>query len=495
MKNKIKLLFSAFLLVLLVVSCDKLERFPTNQIERSQSFETLADAKSWNNGMYARLRGNLYGSRMFTLDIQADQLNATLTYGNRNGSPHRWTEFLANTGILQTVWLGYYRGIADVNVAINGFKNIKPSDASETAELSRYEGEAHFVRALYYHNLVVRYGKMYNPSSAATDLGVPIYLDFDVTVFGERKSVKAVYDQVLSDISVAKSKLASVAGTAGATRLSIDAVKALEARVKFYMQDWKGAKTIADELIGSGKYPLIKTAAGLKAMWHTDSHQEVITALKVSNPNELPNVNIIYLGFISATKNFAPDFLPSQWVVDKYDANDFRKNVYFEQKVVEQNAVTYPGVWAVNKYPGNPALYSGNTNYAHSPILFRIAEMYLISAESALNIPGADALTPLNALRTARNLTALAGITGPVLTDAVRDERFRELAFEGFRLDDLRRWNLGFTRRLPQNTTLINTGSDFDAMVRTASDPKFTWGIPTLEITANPNIGQQNAGW
>ena len=260
------------------------------------------------------------------------------------------------------------------------------------------------------------------------------------------------------------------------------------------MQDWAAAKTISDELIASGEYLLTTTATALKSMWHTDEHQEVIMALKTIQPDETARRNNIYIGLITATGNFAPDFLPSQWVVDMYSDTDHRKSVYFEQKVVEQSKVEYPGIWVVNKYPGNPSLFTGNTNYQHSPILFRIGEMYLISAESALNISGGDALTPLNQLRTARNLPVLTGIDGTTLTTAVRDERFRELAFEGFRLDDLRRWKLGFTRRLPQNTALINTGADFNTMVRTAEDPKFTWGIPTQEITVNPNM-VQNPGW
>ena len=204
-----------------------------------------------------------------------------------------------------------------------------------------------------------------------------------------------MYDQILSDIAVAKTKLSGVAGEKGAIKLNIDVVKALEARVKFYMQDWAAAKTISDELIASGEYLLTTTATALKSMWHTDEHQEVIMALKTIQPDETARRNNIYIGLITATGNFAPDFLPSQWVVDMYSDTDHRKSVYFEQKVVEQSKVEYPGIWVVNKYPGNPSLFTGNTNYQHSPILFRIGEMYLISAESALNISGGDALTPL----------------------------------------------------------------------------------------------------
>jgi hypothetical protein len=121
--------------------------------------------------------------------------------------------------------------------------------------------------------------------------------------------------------------------------------------------------------------------------------------------------------------------------------------------------------------------------------------MYLISAESALNIPGANALTPLNALRQARGLDAVS-VSGDALQTAVRDERFRELAFEGFRLDDLKRWDEGFTRRDPQNEMLLLQGENTFTKSVEASNPKFIWGIPAYDITINPNLAdQQNPGW
>ena len=218
--------------------------------------------------------------------------------------------------------------------------------------------------------------------------------------------------------------------------------------------------------------------------------------MTTSAPNELAPTNSIYLGVVGGQSFIRPDFIPSQWVVDMYDATDFRKQTYLSQRTVEQDGTTYPNIWVVNKYPGNPALFTGAvTNYQHGPIVFRIGEMYMISAESALNIPGGDALTPLNKIRVARNLPASTA-TGPALNQAVRDERFRELAFEGFRLDDLRRWNEGFTRRSPQNTALLNTGSDFTTQTQPAGSDKFTWGIPTNELTINAAMrGQQNSGW
>ncbi|MFN8250457.1 MAG: RagB/SusD family nutrient uptake outer membrane protein [Ferruginibacter sp.] len=485
-----------------LTACEKqLDQFPADSIELSQSFQTLKDAKTWDNGLYARVRGVLYGSFMFTQDVQGDQLNASLDFGNRNGNPHRWGQsFLADDGALTTSWSTYYSVITNVNLGLDNLGKIPTANATESAELDRYKGDAYMTRAFCYLELMLRFAKPYEPATAATTPGVPLVLTYDINAKPTRASSKQVYDQIISDITNAKTLLASATNILGSTRFSSHSAIALEARARLYMQDWAGAKTAAETIINAGLYPLATTSADISAMWKTDLNKEVITQVVVSKPNELPNVNSIYLGFVAATGKFTPDFIPSQWVVDFYDNADFRKAVYFEKKTLTIQGVDYPNIWLVNKYPGNPALFTGaTTNYAQQPKIFRSAEMYLISAEAGARQGGANeaaALTRLNSLRNARGLASLVGLTGTALFQAVKDERFRELAFEGFRLWDLKRWHEGFTRTAPQSTAFIQVGPTYNTLSIPADDNKFVWGIPTRELTTNPNLaGSQNAGW
>jgi starch-binding outer membrane protein, SusD/RagB family len=500
MRNKISLYFSILIIALSLESCVKnVDKFPFNSIETSQSFLTLKDAKAWNVGLYARLRGNLYGSFMFIQDVQADQLNATLDYGNRNGNPHRWGQsFLADDGALSGPWNAFYTAIVNINVGIDGFEKIPTANATEKAELDRYKGDNYLARAYYYSQLITRFAKAYNPSTASTDLGVPIVLTYDLNGKPARATVKAVYDQIISDIEKARTLLTAVPGAQGSSKFTIHSVNALDARVKLEMQNWAGAIAAADAVISSGTYPLITTSTELNNMWKSDFGKEVINQAFVSKPNELPNVNSIYLGLIPANGKFTPDFVPSQWVVDAYADADLRKSVYFERKLVSIQGVDYPNVWLVNKYPGNSLLFTAaTTNYAHAPKIFRIAELYLIVAEAGARAGGASeatALTRLNNLRVARGLTALTGVAGSALFQAVKEERFRELAFEGTRLWDLKRWSEGFSRRQPQNTSFILTGSNYDVLTIPATEDKFIWGIPTRDLTTNLNL-VQNKGW
>lgn len=495
--SKIKTLIAGVFVLFGTGACSDIERFPFDSIEQSQSFLSIRDARTHNNGLYALLRDRASGSYIFATDLQADQVNAGLDYGNRNGNPHRWSTFLSNDGVLSSVWSGYYSGLANVNNQITGLQTITPASDAEQAELNTFIGDAHFARAFYYHQLVRRFAKAYNPATASTDLGVPLVLEYNINDQPARATVAEVYAQILSDIEQAKQLLAGATGSQGAERFTLDVVLALEARVKLFQQDYAGAKAAADQVINSGRYPLLTTEASIKSMWHNDLATEVIFQPVAEAPNELAGtIGNVYLQYNAALDKFAPDFFPSQWVVDFYSDDDFRKDVYFSDELpVFIQGNDYTDLWVINKYPGNPALWTSNvTNYQHTVKLFRIAELYLISAEAGVNIDAAQSLATLNTLRAARGLSPLSGLSGESLLNAVKDERFKELAFEGFRLDDLKRWNEGFTRREPQNLNVIQTGEDYQNLSIGAGNDKFVWGIPVRDETVNPFM-VQNPGW
>lgn len=481
-------------------SCKKMDLYPYNAIERSQSFKTVKDASYWDTGIHAFIKGRFYGLYTYSQDVQADQLNATKDYGNRNGAPHRMNDsFNADDYTLRDVWIGYYNGINNANVAIAGYNALTATTAAETDSLKKYLGGAHLARAYYYQNLLLRYAKTYNASTASTDAGVPLQLVYDPSAKPARASIQAVYDQIILDINEAKSKLAAVPGRVGASRFTLDAAVALEARVKLYKKDYAGAYTAAASLVDGAKYTLYNTSANVKNYWHTDLRGEDIMQLHGSIANNF-NVNNTYLNYDAGGSTFKPDFIPTKAVIDLYEDSDLRKNVYFELKHITISSVVYNNtIKVVNKFPGNPALFAGAvTNYQHFPKLFRIAEQYLIASEAAYfnNGDETNSRKYLNALRAARGLTATSA-TGTALLEEIKKERQRELAFEGFRLFDLKRWGLGVVRGAVQDLTLLTSApaADFHELNKPANFDKIVWGIPTNDIIINPNIRPNNPGW
>lgn len=498
--NKIFKLTVFILVVGAMFSCD-MDRFPYSSIAQNQSMQSIKDAKSWDNGTYTFFRGRQYGIYTFSQDVQADELNASLDFGNRNGPPHVWTRFTADDYTIRDTWQAYYAALTNVNFLINAYPTLEEvlTKDDEKKLLNQYRGNAHFARAFYYNELALRWSKAYNPATAGTDLSVPIVKEYDISLKPSRATLKEVYELILDDLSKAKTFLADENGTPKATRFNKDVVTAMEARVKLYMQDWKGAYDAANSLITSNTYPLETTSEGMTKLWVNDNSNEVILQLFVDKPSELPLANSIYLGYNPTSKKYTPDFVPSKWVVDMFENGDIRKKAYFnDQYTVYIQGQDYKNISLVTKFSGNPLLFTAaSTNYMHAPKVFRIAEMYLIAAEAAYKQGGkeVESLKALNALRVARGLSAVNSSSTVLLKD-IKDERQRELAFEGFRLFDLKRWGEGFERRAPQNIEMLTTGEDYTSKKVAANADKFVWGIPSRDITNNPSLkGQQNPGW
>lgn len=149
-------------------------------------------------------------------------------------------------------------------------------------------------------------------------------------------------------------------------------------------------------------------------------------------------------------------------------------------------------------------------NQGGSFMVFRLAEMYLIFAEASLKT-GRDqglALGYINAIR------ARTGVEMPpvaVLTeDVVRRERRVELAFEGLRYFDIKRWDIGATAlngpvlgarqealgAVNQATGKVTwSGPNVSVENRTfRPERKYLWPIPQSEINLNSNV-TQNPGY
>lgn len=509
--NKITVAITA----VLMTGCYSLDQSPYDEIGVENTFNTIYDAESWRVGVYSKIRQSAYGENMYLTDIQSDLLNATpnalLASSLTTVSEfHRWETLTASNDNLKGIWIGAYSAIANINTAIEGFKNIQTNSEKQEQLLRYYTGEMYLARAYYYSRLATLFCKAYDESTASTDLGLPMPLVYDITARHKRKTLKETYEQILSDIEQAEKLLAGKANYIFTELLpsdpqqfqqliisfTDDSVKALKARVLLYMKRWSDAYAVANAFIQEGTYYLASSEGSLQQEWHYDGTMETITQLYAST-KELPGRNDIYnlmINFNGAIYNRAP-FIPSQWVIDLYEDSDIRKNVYFKKDNLAAGDSSFNDIYVVNKYPGNPNLWVGSsTNYAHAPKIFRIAEVYLIAAEAAYH-SGNDALTPLNALKNARGLTS-STLSGAALYEEIQNERLREMAFEGTRLFDLRRWGKGVKRHSSQNQAAIITdpAAQYHELDRPAGDNKSVWGIYSGDIEI-VDKSQQNPGW
>ena len=499
-----KIIYTVLLLSTLALptACARLDLDPHDYASEENSFKSKRDAQMWVNGVYDNLRTNNQGKQMYASDVQADYLNAVANVMEVVPDMHRWSTFASSENATATIWRERFLLIQDINTALKGFPNIPEQD-----EIQSLTGALYLARAYCNTYLVTHFCKPYNSSTAATDLGLPLLTTPSLKNFPPRSSLKDTYDFILSDIAQAENLLATVVGTAGADTFTIDAVRALKARVLLYKNDWVQAYQVAEQLINTGHYPLVTSADALSKIWAEDDGAESITQLYagiVLGVSETPqNTNELYLGeaesfFFPGQVEANPNVLPTQDFVDLFDIADWRKDVFLKEVTMGFNTL-----YAVNKYPRNTQLEvadSYNYYYGHKAKLFRIAETYLIAAEAAYkNSDETNAKKYLNLLRAARGLSAVTSSGSALFTD-IQNERSRELAFEDFRLYDLNRWGLAVKRGTPQDVTAIrNTpASDYNELnieVGSANYYKIVWPIPVNDIEYEQGKWKQNPGW
>ena len=166
--------------------------------------------------------------------------------------------------------------------------------------------------------------------------------------------------------------------------------------------------------------------------------------------------------------------------------------------------------------------FNGNFDFHVNNNIFRMSEIYLNYAEAANEAygptgraPGAS-LSTLEAVNKIRNRVGMPNVNSmysgsqDLLRKRIRNERAIELAYEGHRYTDLRRWK---TAHLPENqkveflemrwqggeSSIYPSGYSYDYIDqadkrKTFTDRNYWWPIPSSEIEAVPSF-KQTTGW
>jgi hypothetical protein len=462
MKKIVPGLLTAVLLLGGLESCNsKLNVQPTSSIDAAQAFSNSSDVQAALVGCYAGLQSvNLYGGYwQFMTDLVAD--NGDESFVGTFSQPQeaqRKTLLIINSQVSAT-WLSAYDVINRTN---NVLANLGKLDTP--AQQAAVEGEARFIRALVYFDLVRTYGRAWNDGTPASNLGVPLVLTPTLSVADAiplpRNTVTEVYTQVISDLTTAEARLTTSSGlnTFSASRY---ACAGLLARVYLQQGNFSAAAAAANRAISStarlnayygdnfGYNPTTNSSSQL-----VGNTAEDIFAIQISAQSGTNQLNTFYSRTRRAEVNINPQFL------NLFEAGDSRRTLYF----------TTAGVTYTTKYD---ALY-GNVK------LMRLDEMLLTRAEAnfrAGTTTGATPLADVNAIRARAGLSALSSVT---LAQILRERRL-ELAFEGFRLGDLKR---------NQESTL----DPLTTAVIAWSSPRLVFPIPFREINANSNL-KQNDGY
>ena len=344
------------------------------------------------------------------------------------------------------VWVGHYEGIARANQALDNLSALTINDTLR----NRLIGEASFLRAYFYFNLVRTFGGVPLVTTVADPTN-----QADIAQGRVRATSAQIYAQIEQDLQTAVTNLPEKTqyNSADLGRATKGAAKTLLAKVSMYQKKWNVVQQLTDEIIMSGQYTLLPNYAEI---WRESSENGPESVFEIQGKGTTPNRGV--QGYfesqgVRGEGGWGWGFNNPTEDLDKaYETGDTRRDAtiirrgttLWDGQVVSPNAenLRYNYKAYVSRtretYNGNP--WETNKNLR----ILRYADVLLMNAEAANELgQSAKALTALNLVR-ARARGGATGVLPDVTTTVQADlrqaiwrERRVELAFEHNRTFDL----------------------------------------------------------
>lgn len=392
--------------LLFSVSCKKyLQEVPNNALPTESSITDASTARAAIIGAYDRLQAYYTSSYPTLGTITTDNVvfNGTLSEYlqlDQNAIP---TDNVITVAAYQNI----YRAINSANSVIAYVPAV--TDPLLTAdEKNKILGEAYFIRALSYFDLVRGWGGVQLQLKPTTDLSALKGI--------KRSSVNQTYDQVLADLIQAEQLLPEDANTR--SRAQKSAARALRARLHLYRKQWADAENYATQVINNNKYQLIRPYKAFSTAPFQTAESVFELAYSVNDRNSFWNL------WYPSSSGGQFTLKPSDQLVAKLnDANTggSRKSLI---------AGTGTAVYGV--------LYNTTTTSTDPSYVIRIAELYLIRAEARAQLSNlAGAKADLDAVRGRSDVPVSTAATQAEFLKAIEDENALEFAFEAHRWFDL----------------------------------------------------------
>lgn len=450
----------------LLYGCDGLlDTEPASSVDPEAAQASLEGMESLSVSIHSRMRAFArYGNALMLLpDVLADNTDRhPSTSGRYEGHS------VNRHGSHFTLWASAYNVVNEANYIIAGIDQLENVPESTR---NRLLGEAYFMRAFAYHDLarifsyepgreVVADGR---PWDAGAILRTEPTRDVSQADDRPRSTNQETYDLIVADLEEAINYLEG--NDRGTYYANYEATLMLMARVQLYLGNWEKAEefaTLAMDVTGT----TLVDAAEYASIFETHPNPESIFEINIDPNTETLGSNDALDQYLTPDGWF--DIIPSQNLLDLYDAGDVRLELY---------GTSDDGYPYTMKYTGSKGTYTDNI------VLMRYPELLLIRAEAyAEQNMETEAVEDLETLRMARGLAAYTTPpTGDDLINEILDERRRELAFEGHRWFDLKRRAMD----IPKQGSL----------------PSVRWGddrllapIPQAEITDFENV-VQNPGY
>ncbi len=482
--------FVALLTIILITSCSKkIEIQPQFSLDGSKPLSSLDQADFVLTGTYNRFLGSGYFNSIPTAnspealqpasfsglpDMMSDDLVETFEDFPNYRKSTEWT-YTSDDANVQITFANCYNVISGVNIIL---RDIDGLNAVEPERANTIKAQALTIRAMAHFDLMRYFAPTFDRNS--NELGIAYVKTYDATGKPARNTVKECFDNIFSDINDAITAFNAGTSAGDDSKLSLNAALSLKSRVSLYSGQWADVVSTSTPVID--EVPLADMA-DFDGIWKDENEEEVIWKVKFQSVTDgTPYENVF---FARGNKSL---YRPTLAIDALYDLSDIRYDSYIAT-VGNYNGIAHDPRLAVIKHAGKSSTSTEGGGFVDWKV-FRVAELYLNRAEANYELGNeVAALDDLNAIRTARIIGFVPGTeTGAALLNAIKEERRRELAFEGHRFFDLKRWD----------KTEIDRCGEADTPSSICNLPHvsraWAWPIPESEVNANPNM-LQNPGY
>jgi len=472
--KKLKILALAFLSVQLYSCSDEfLSPAPISAIGGDSFFANEKELETAVINMYDGIQGvnsstqsnsnNAIQSEFQVTEMRSDNTRTK----SSEGEPAQFENFSieSTNGIVANYYTSFYNVIFRANLVLENLA------VASDATASLFEGEAKFVRAYAYFNLVRLFGDI--------PLVESVILPTDGVSAFTRIAVSEVYTLIVSDLTNA---VASLDNT-HKNRASQAAAQALLAKVHLTLGNYTEALGLCEDVMAGG----FALEPNFQDVFYAENNDEIIFSIGFIGDNTVDSQNfsteMTHLGRSSGL-NYVTDEAISAFAT--FGGADRTALSYRPDPVQALQ-------WQVQKFvsDGVPNLgiesTSGDLTLAGNDwIVLRYADVLLMHAEATL--AGGPLTTDATSLAAFQQVRDRAGLTTPVTSISKQDlldERRVELAFENHRLFDL--------IRMGEAENVLGAFATSNGFSFSATD--LLLPIPQREIGLSLGVMTQNPGY
>jgi hypothetical protein len=337
------------------------------------------------------------------------------------------------------VWEGNFEGIGRATYAIFFIEQMQ----LDAAEKMRYIGEAKFLRAYFYWNLVRCFG------------GVPkidkvLENQADIEGASQRATEAEIYQFIISDLQSAITSLPMKIAKAEQGRPSLYSAKMFLSKVYLYQKNYGMSKAMISDVVQNPDFGLLSDYAKIWREEGEFSKESIweINSIATNPPKGITGYTEVQGMRGSGDGDYGWGFnVPSSTLYQSYESSDLRRDATF----LKSGSTLWDGFVSSPSLPNpyyNYKAYVSKTAETYfdrgqsnkNLRIFRYGEALLILAETSAEMNDlATANKAINELRKRAGLSDLNFVDKADAIQKIYKERQVEMAMEHDRIFDLRR--------------------------------------------------------